>query len=871
VTWEGIRTSIAAGARRAWAGVRRHPLLWLALPPLLIAAIACAAAAAYVAAMLPLTPSVDDLRKIKTASPSVILTADGVTLATFKRANRERIKLADVSPHVVDALIATEDRRFFEHHGFDVHRTLGAALRTVGGDLQGGSTITQQLARNLYPDDIGRAPTLARKVKEAITAIRIERVYSKEEILETYLNTVPFLYNAYGIEMAARTYFDKSASQLDVLEAATLIGMLKGTRYYNPVLNPERATQRRNIVLAQLVKAGKLDAAQYEALKARPLALNFERQEEDPGPAPHLAQQLRAWLIEWADRKGYNVYADGLVVRTTLDAKLQQMALDAVARQGDKLQVQADAAWKRGKGWAAHKPIADAFVRESQRFQAERGAGLDDADALKKIEADAPFMQALWDEKTRLQAGFLALEPSSGQIKAWVGSRGFDDDKFDHVQQARRQPGSTFKPFVYGAAFDQGISPDETFIDEMPEIRLDDKNVWKPGDVEAASGLPMSLRDGLAKSKNSITSQLAQRIGIEPVARLAYAMGVRQSKLDVVPSLALGTSPVTLREMVSAFGTIANGGSYVEPVLVLSVEDREGKVLERFAPKAPERAMGEAGAKVLLDVMRGVIDYGTGAGVRRFGLQGDLAGKTGTTQANTDGWFILMQPQLVAGAWVGFNDNRVTMTGDAWGQGAHNALLLVGDFFGQAVKARRVDMKLKFAAPRIPPAPPPEPAASMPDPWSNAPAAMQVQTPMPVPPPQPVPVQIQPPPQQWGTQPPQYPPGYPQPQYQQVYPAPQAREAPREWVPVQPREYVPPVYSQPQQPREYAPPQVLHYEPPRQAIVIDPRANEQQPEPSRQAVIIAPQVMGNGPSPGWSNSPPGWTNSPPQVYLPQQQ
>ncbi|OZA92838.1 MAG: penicillin-binding protein, partial [Polaromonas sp. 39-63-203] len=251
----------------------------------------------------------------------LVLSADGKELAVFKRANRDWVKLADISPNVLAALIATEDHRFYDHSGIDFKRTASAALHTFGGDLQGGSTITQQLARNLYPEQIGRARSLTRKVKEVITAFKIEAVYTKKEILETYLNTVPFLYNAYGIEMAARTYFDKSADKLDVLESATLVGMLKGTSYYNPVLNPERAVQRRNTVLSQMVKYNKLDAKKLEALKKKPLKVDFERQTEQLGAAPHVTQYLRRWLIEWADQNDYNIYADGLVVRTTIDAR----------------------------------------------------------------------------------------------------------------------------------------------------------------------------------------------------------------------------------------------------------------------------------------------------------------------------------------------------------------------------------------------------------------------------------------------------------------------------------------------------------------------------------------------------------------------
>jgi penicillin-binding protein 1A len=690
-----VTAAIAEAGRQAGRRLRRHPFLWLllllSLPPLLFAA--------YVSSLVPLTPSVAKLRSIKAEQPSVVLTADGKELVSLKRANRNWLKLADISPHVVDALIATEDRRFFDHHGMDILRTIGAAYHTFRGDLQGGSTITQQLARNLYPDEIGRAPTINRKLKEAITALKIESAYSKGEILETYLNTVPFLYNAWGIDAAARTYFDKSAHDLNVVESATLIGMLKGTTYYNPVSNPKRATQRRNLVLAQMVKDNRLPAADLDDLRARPLGLNFERQDEPVGPAPHVAQQMRRWLIEWADRHGYDVYTDGLVVRTTIDSRLQALANEALVRQADKLQVIADASFGKRTPWARNRELAASFVRESPDYANAVAAGLTEAQAQKKLLADTDFMEKLWRGKTQLQAGFMALDPGTGQIRAWVGSRDFQTEQFDHVAQARRQPGSTFKPFVYGAAFEQGISPGQTFMDEPQQIRIDANTVWTPKDVEPPSGLPMTLREALIHSKNTITSQLVQQVGADRVAKVAYAMGVRQSKLDAVPSLALGTSPVTLREMVSAFGSIANGGNYVEPMLVTAVEDRQQHVLERFAPGAPEQALARTADQTLLDVMRGVVDRGTGAGIRqKWGMKGDLAGKTGTTQDNTDGWFILMHPQLVGGAWVGFDDNRVTMRGD-WGQGAHGALHIVGDFFQQTIKANYVDAKARFAAP----------------------------------------------------------------------------------------------------------------------------------------------------------------------------
>ncbi len=614
----------------------------------------------YVLVLIPFTPGVGDLRKAKSEAPSVLLASDGSVLAEYRRINRQWVALDRIAPHVVNALIATEDHRFYDHHGIDFRRTAGAVLSTLSGDLQGGSTITQQLARNLYPEEIGRAASITRKVKEAVTALKIEAVYSKPEILETYLNTVPFLYNAFGIEMAARTYFDKSADKLDLLESATLIGMLKGTSYYNPVQNPERAVQRRNLVLAQMAKHGKLDPARVEGLAKRPLRLDFERQVELLGPAPHVAQHLRKWLIDWADRRGFDIHADGLKLRTTLDAKIQRAANRAVARQLAQLQTLADSRRKAGQ------------------------------------------------DRALLQAGFLALDPRNGEVRAWVGSRDFAQEQFDHVSQARRQPGSTFKPFVYGAAFMLGFDPSYTFIDEPVAIASQGSPVWTPSDATPPSYQPTTLRDGLAYSKNTITAQLMQKVGPASVARLAQSMGVRQSKLDLVPSLALGTSPVTLLEMVAAYGSIANGGNYIQPVLVLRVEDRNGRLLEQFEPvREREPAMPRAHALTLVNAMRGVIDEGTGVAIRqRYGIQADVAGKTGTTQDNTDGWFIMMNPQLVAGARVGFNDNSVTM--GSWGQGARSALPMVGDVFQQAFRNRWIDPNVEFDIPRPVPQPPPE-------------------------------------------------------------------------------------------------------------------------------------------------------------------
>ncbi len=651
----------------------------------------------YVFLLIPFTPSAGDIRKARITEPARILSADGHEMAVFKRANREWVKLNEMSPHLVKALVATEDHRFYDHFGLDWRRTASAALSTFGGDRQGGSTITQQLARNLYPEEIGRAPTLTRKLKEAITALKIEALYSKDEILETYLNTVPFLYNAFGIEMAARTYFDKPARKLDVLESATLIGMLKGTSYYNPVLNPERAEQRRNTVLSQMVKRGELTEAEFNRLKKRPLRLDFERQTEAPGEAPHFMQQLRKWLIEWADQNDYDIYADGLVVHTTIDSRLQQWAEQAVQRQGRQLQSVADSAWAPSSVWSTDLETVQAFVRESGAYKKAREGGQTDSEAMARLTGDADFMKALKDEKTQVQAGFMALDPQSGEIKAWVGSRDFKQDQFDHVQQARRQPGSTFKPFVYAAAFMQGAKPTDTLPDKAIEIETEGGDVWRPTDSRPPSGRNITLRGGLVYSKNIITAQLMQQVGADKVADLARKMGVNESPLEEVLSLSLGTSPVTLYEMVTSYGTMANGGRYIAPRFVTRIENSEGKVLAEFAMPKPKVVLPPEVDATLLEVMRGVIDRGTGSAIRtRYGLRADLAGKTGTTQNNTDGWFIMMHGQLVAGAWVGFNDNRITLRSDYWGRGAQSALPIVGEVFQQALRNRVIDARLKL-------------------------------------------------------------------------------------------------------------------------------------------------------------------------------
>ena len=706
--------------RSFWSGPRRRIARWVAAG----SAAFVAAFAAYLGVLTYTTPDVDDLRKAQGAWPSVILSADGEVIGRFSTAYQAPVALKDVAPDLISALIATEDHRFYEHHGLDPTRIVGSIWRSAQGDLQGGSTITQQLARNLFPQEIGSERSLNRKLREAITALRLERTSSKEQILENYLNVAPFLYNVRGIEMASRTYFNKPASQLDTVQAATLVGMLKGTQRYNPVRNPERARDRRNVVLAQMAKRGVLTQPRYEQLRALPLALDFRRPEEGGiGQARHFVEHLREQLAEWADANDHDLDRDGLVIHTTLDSRLQRFAQDAVAQQVALLQRVAGNEWSeqrpraagakppaKGKTapaapkpfayfWSQHPEMLAEMARDTPQYREARQASGNDAQALAKVLAnvlgDSALMERLRDAKTLLSAGFIAIDPRTGEVRAWVGSPDFNREQFDHVFQARRQPGSTFKPFVYGAALQRGISTEHRYLDGDIEIALDNGTVWKPTDGSGPSGEMLSLREGLVQSKNTITAQVMNEVGVDAVVAFAKAAGVR-SKLDPVPSLALGTSPVSLLEMTSAYATLAALGERREPLLVTRIDERGGRTIAMFDSQ-PERTIEQPLAEKLVDVMRGVPQSGTGTLVRtEFGVRGDIAGKTGTTQNNTDGWFLLMQPKLVAGAWVGFNDPRVTIRSNHWGQGGHNALRIVGDFFRQGQKAKLIDANARF-------------------------------------------------------------------------------------------------------------------------------------------------------------------------------
>lgn len=677
--------------------------------------------ALYMLLLIPLTPGLETIRQVGIQHPATVLDVRGEVVTRFRRINREWVDLEQVSPYFLNALLTTEDRRFFDHFGIDLRRMFGAGLKTATGDLQGASTLTQQLARNLFPREIGRRITIDRKLREIVTALKIEAVYSKDEILESYINTVPFLFNAVGLETAAQTYFNTSAAELDMLESATLVGMLKGTFYYNPVRNPERAVERRNLVLDQMRVHGALTAEESARLAERPLEVRFEVQPIRASKAPHFTEHVRRWLVAWADRNGYNIHTDSLLVHTGLDLRMQQLAQSALMSETEALQAVADVEWARAPlrlhstnaraylnvrhridpfahFWSSRDSLVAEYVRATSRYERLRAAGVEAEIAMDSLRSDAAFMDSLRTVKTRLEASFLAIEPRTGHIKAWVGSRDFEIEEYDHVALAQRQAGSTFKPFLYAAALERGYSPSAQFVDREVVVELSGGRVWRPSNSGKITGRRMTMREGLAQSVNTISAQLVERVGAENVADLARRAGIH-SELEEVPSIALGTSSVTLKEMVTAYATLAAGGIYREPVSVLRIEDRRGHVLYEAEPVRRE-VIDESVTEPLVDMMRGVIDEGTGRRIRfAYDIDTDVAGKTGTTQEGADGWFILMHPDLVAGSWVGFNDRRVTFRSDYWGQGAHTALPIVGHFYREALRDPALELERRPAPP----------------------------------------------------------------------------------------------------------------------------------------------------------------------------
>lgn len=673
-------------------------------------------------------PSTELIENPEHLESTVVYTSDGVEMARYYLGqNRTWVAGDQIAPVMMQALIAVEDRRFYDHWGVDLRSWFAVAAGAATGDgLRGASTLSMQLARNLY-EQIGFQRTATRKIREIMTAIQIERRYTKDEILEMYLNTVPWGNNAFGIESAARTYFSKPAADLQVEEAAVLVGMLKGSTRYSPVRNPERARSRRNIVLAAMVRHGSLERDRLADLQSEPIRLEFAPYSHTDNLAPHLAEILREELRDWGRENGYNIYTDGLIVHTSIDSRMQIMAQAAVDNQLAKLQAVVDVEWSARRHfssgnendyveyvrtrdfepwayfWDSKPRLVDSFIRETDRFRSLRSQGVDPTEALAQLRQDGMFIDSLRAQKTRLETGFLAADPHTGFAKAWVGGTDFVEDKFDHVRLARRQSGSTFKPFVFIAAIDNGYSPYYRLVDTTFVWRQVGAPPWTPRNAGSISGRYVTLREALAQSINIPTARLTYEVGPIEVKRYAERLGV-ESPIEPVPSIGLGVADVTLQEMVGAYATLANGGTYYRPRVITRIEDRKGNVLAEFTPQGRE-ALAANTSYTVVDMMRDVVDHGTGQRIRwKFGARNhDFSGKTGTTQESADGWFILMHPDLVMGSWVGFNDRRVQFRSSGWGQGGRNALHVVGDFTQRITTTDNPSIRLNEGRRFVPP------------------------------------------------------------------------------------------------------------------------------------------------------------------------
>jgi len=656
-------------------------------------------------------PSIQELENPRTAIASEVRSRDGVVLDRYFIENRTYVPIDEISPNAINALVATEDHRFFNHWGIDSQSLMRLPYYWVRQRFQGGSTISQQLARNLYRN-IGFEVSVTRKLREMITAVQIENNYTKREIIEMYLNTVEFSNSAFGIESASRTHFGKPASDLTVTEAATLIGQLRAVYAYNPRFFPERSQLRRNVVLRQMMLRGFITEEVFQNLRVEDIALNYQRPSRSGRESRYFGEYVRQQVKDWIEENGYDLYADGLVIYTTIDSRLQRHAEQAVTEKIKEFQPIFEREWTSPGGsymnrlWQEYPQFLRSFIRETDEYRNafSKYDTNQESVVFEILESNEAFIDSVKRARTKLQGSFTAIDPNNGHILAWVGGADYGTQQFDHVHQSRRQTGSTFKPFVYAVAIDNGYMPYHTFSKFPISFIEPSGRMWNPKDPSIPSGPEMvPLRQGLARSLNNVTVRLLPEIAgapgtnraadLEPAAQMirdmASNLGINMGNSPAYPSIALGTAEASLLELVSAYTTFANQGVHIEPLAITRIEDKEGNVLVEYYPEYSQEAISPETAYIMIDMMRGVIRggdgyHGTGVRLRNvYNVQQDIAGKTGTTQNSADNWFVAMMPHIVMGSWVGGEDRRIrfpTNSPGSIGQGARTALPIVGEF-----------------------------------------------------------------------------------------------------------------------------------------------------------------------------------------------
>jgi penicillin-binding protein 1A len=661
-------------------------------------------------------PSVAELQNPKSNLATVIYSSDMKTLGKYYAENRVSVKYYELDKDLVDALIATEDARFHEHSGVDL-KALGRAVfgaATGSSSSGGGSTLSQQLAKMMFPrEKLSKFQTVIRKLKEWVIAVRLEKNYTKDEILAMYLNKFDFLHLAVGVKSASQIYFNRSQDSLEIQQAAMLIGMAKNPSLFDPIKRGESTLKRRNVVLNQMVKYGYLTQQKYDSLKTLPLGLIYRPEDHNDGLAPYFREYLREYFLkEWCAKhinpetnKPYNIYKDGLKIYTTIDSRMQQYAEEAVTEHMTDLQKMFTKECKTKKNapfaWNVNKEqienIMISSMKRSDRYRSLKSAGLPREQIIAEfkkpvamtvysLRGDIDTTMSPWDSiryyKSFLHTGFVSIDPTTGYVKAWVGGVNHKHFKFDHAKVGKRQVGSTFKPFVYAMAIQEGYSPCYQVPNVRTCISIPDQPDWCPdnSDGNKGTGKMVTLRYALAGSINYVTAWVMKQFPPEALVTLVRRLGIT-SPIDPVPSICLGTPDISVFEMVAANATFANKGTYIQPTFITRIEDKNGKVLEEFFPTTDE-VFSEEKAYAMIQLMRGVVDRGTGSRLRsRYNLRNEIAGKTGTTQNNADGWFMGLTPDLVAGCWVGGEERSVHFNSTNEGQGASMALPIWGKFF----------------------------------------------------------------------------------------------------------------------------------------------------------------------------------------------
>lgn len=663
-------------------------------------------------------PTFEELENPKANLATEVYADSGELLGYIGIQNRSNVNYKDISPNMINALIATEDARFREHSGIDARSLFRVLTKTILGGHKssgGGSTLTQQLAKNLFPREKKSAVgTVYAKLKEWIVAIKLERNYSKDEILSMYLNTVDYGSNAFGIKAASHTFFTKLPSELEVEEAAVLVGLLKAPTTYNPVRNPENALKRRNTVLSQMEKYGYLTSEQLEAKSAQPIKLKYNPQAHDEGIATYFREMLRNYMKDWCkthykpNGDQYDVHKDGLRIYTTINYQMQKNAEDAVKEHFKYLQ---NEFFKHTKGYrdAPFTGISRADIekyylqamKNSDRYRDLKEEGLNDKEIKANFEqktkmrvftwnGDKDTVMSPWDSlryyKHFLNTGMVSIEPQTGHIKVYVGGINYKHFKFDNAKLGRRQVGSTFKPYVYAAAMkDSDLSP--CFEISNTPVTFEDYDNWTPKNSnKAREGEMVSLKWALANSVNFVSAALIKDYTTpQSVVNLVKQMGIT-TPMPAVPSICLGTADLSVMEMAEAMATFANKGVHKNPIFITKICDNKGMVLEVFNTKS-NAALDEETAYLVLELMKGVVDSGTGARLRyKYGLRSTIAGKTGTTDNNSDGWFIGINPKLATAVWVGGELRSIHFRSTALGQGASMALPVYGLFMQKCEK-----------------------------------------------------------------------------------------------------------------------------------------------------------------------------------------